>query len=164
MFPILNRFKARSPVDASGEARGTPPNVGCTPGCGRIPEDAREHPWHRGHHRHGLRGCDGLIARNTERKPWLVSTKFRGVHWIFPSMLEHPKKKPQMLEFPLCKKIMAHMCKRGTHQQAERLKKRGEICEKRTYEFGKKDEQLQNHKCRSMMSSLQKMEKETSQN
>ena len=24
VFPILNRFKARLPVDASGEARGTP--------------------------------------------------------------------------------------------------------------------------------------------
>ena len=51
-------------------------------------------------------------------------------------ILEHPKKEPKMLEFPLCKKNMVHMCKWD-------VEKRGEICEKRTYESGKKDEQLQ---------------------
>lgn len=63
LFPILNRFKARSPVDTSGDARGTPPNVGGTPGDGDVFEEPGRHPLDRGHHRHGL-SCDGLIARN----------------------------------------------------------------------------------------------------
>ena len=123
VFPILNRFKARSPVDTSGEAWGTPPNVG-------VPEFLKT--------QENIPGIEDFTAvASGAVMGWLQGIP-KGDHGSYPPNLgvsirfSHqcwniPKRNLKCSSFYCVKKIMAHMCNWRTHQQAQRLKKSGEI-------------------------------------